>query len=138
MNNFQFDNLSKEQQDQIIIDGIQFMRTITEIAGEEHGMNLWNGIVDTLDPSVKGAIFFALITGHTGSRIRIRYANSDRFTVDRIEVIKAIRSATGLSLKEAKDLSDLAFDQQVEINNIRPGARQDLLKVLRKNGYEVC
>ena len=47
----------------IVQSGISFMRSITEVYGSDEGMKLWDTIADTLDPQIKGHIFFAMITG---------------------------------------------------------------------------
>ena len=47
----------------IIQIGINFMRSITEAYGTDEGMKLWDTIASTLDPDVKGEIFFDMLTG---------------------------------------------------------------------------
>jgi hypothetical protein len=68
-------------------------------------MKLWGQIASVLDPELKGAIFFALLTGESGSRVTIR--DYERNNTNKVSIIKAIRTVTGLGLKEAKDLSDI-------------------------------
>ena len=93
-----------EHKDEIISSGIAFMRSITLAFGADTGMELWDTIARTLDPDVKGAIFFSMLTGESGNRITIR--DYERNGNNKIAIIKAIRGCTGLGLKEAKDLTD--------------------------------
>ena len=91
--------------ERIVASGINFMRNITEAYGAEDGMKLWSQIASVLDPDVKGQIFFALLTGESGSRITIR--DYERNNTNKVSIIKAIRTVTGLGLKEAKDHADI-------------------------------
>jgi len=75
-----------EHKEPIICAGMEFMRSITECYGSEEGMKLWDAIASTLDPSVKGEIFFAMISGQYTTAIRVGGAVSDR-----VASIKAIR-----------------------------------------------
>ena len=94
-----------EHKEEVIHTGIAFMRSITLAFGAETGMELWETISSTLDPDVKGAIFFSMLTGESGNRITIR--DYQRNVNNKVAIIKAIRGCTGLGLKEAKDLSDI-------------------------------
>lgn len=110
--------IPEEHKTAVISNGLHFMRAITEAYGADEGMRLWDSIANTLDPNVKGEIFFAMITGSYNNRIRLdaveKYA-------DKIAVIKAIRNVDNrrLGLKEAKDMADDLFfgkKPQVEVN----------------------
>ena len=94
-----------EHKEEVIHTGIAFMRSITLAFGADAGMELWDTISSTLDPDVKGAIFFSMLTGESGNRITIR--DYQRNGTSKVAIIKAIRGCTGLGLKEAKDLSDI-------------------------------
>ena len=94
-----------EHKEEVIHTGIAFMRSITLAFGADAGMELWDTISSTLDPDVKGAIFFSMLTGESGNRITIR--DYERNVSNKVAIIKAIRGCTGLGLKEAKDLSDI-------------------------------
>lgn len=118
----------------IIQSGINFMRSITEAYGTEEGMKLWDNITSTLDPDVKGEIFFALLTGEYNTVISI---GSYALGSNKISMIKAIRSVSGLGLKEAKELCDsLATGTLVKIT-CDPKKRQKNLQELRSAGFYV-
>lgn len=89
--------------DEIISTCISFLKSITEAYGQETGLELWDTISNTLDPDVKGQIFFAMLCGQDGNTITIRGFHP---TANKVAIIKAIREVTGLGLKEAKDISD--------------------------------
>jgi hypothetical protein len=91
----------------IILDGIQFIRTITEAYGSDKGMELWDTIASTLDPDVKGQIFFAMITGEYQNKLHISVRQpGPGQSFYAVPAIKAIRTVTGHGLKEAKDMVD--------------------------------
>lgn len=121
-----------EHKERIINDGIHFIRSITECYGPDEGMKLWEQIADVLDPSVKGDIFFAMLTGTHTTRIKISGIVSDR-----ISVIKTIRNITGFGLKEAKDLSDLMQEGKSVSIECKPGQRTAAIKMLREVGVNV-
>lgn len=93
--------ISAEHKQSIINTGVDFIRAITECYGSEDGMKLWDQIAQTLDPSVKGDIFFAILCGTGGKTLHV-----SGIVPDRIAAIKAIREVTLLGLREAKDLHD--------------------------------
>ncbi len=100
-----------EHKGEVISTGISFLRSITLAFGSETGMELWDTIATTLDPDVKGAIFFAMLTGESNNRITIR--DYDRHNGgNKVSIIKAIREVTGLGLKDAKDQADILMGQQ--------------------------
>ena len=92
--------IPQEHKPRIIQDGIHFLTAISQAYGAEEGMRLWERIAEVLDPSVKGDIFFAMLTGQYNDRI---YAKLDQSrpaaaAVNKISVIKCIRTYTGLGL----------------------------------------
>lgn len=123
-----------EFKEDVIQSGINFMRSITEAYGSEEGMKLWDSIASTLDPDVKGQIFFSMLTGEYNGTINI---SSHRPGANRVAMIKAIRAVTGMGLKEAKDLSDLiAIGKNIKLT-CNPKRRQDALTELRNAGFNV-
>lgn len=102
---------------EIIRNGILFMRTITRAYGPDKGMELWNTIANTLDPAIKGKIFFALLTGAYSDKLTCEIDPNNYNGTNRVEGIKVIRTITGLGLKEAKDLhDDMVAGKMVTLN----------------------
>jgi ribosomal protein L7/L12 len=90
----------------VVRDGIRFIESLTRHYGPERGQEIWKGIGDVVGKEVRGKIFFAMITGETLSdRVTFTCGDADRRGHD-VPVIKAIRIASGLGLKEAKDQWD--------------------------------
>lgn len=125
-----------EHKEDIIQSGINFMRSITEAYGTDEGMKLWDTISSTLDPDVKGQIFFAMLTGEYNNIVTITGYNPG---ADRIRMIKTIRNVDkrGLGLKEAKDMSDHLLAGRAIKLDIDPSARAIILSELRKAGFHV-
>lgn len=120
----------------IIQSGINFMRSITEAYGTDEGMKLWDTIASTLDPDVKGQIFFAMLTGEYNGIITI---SGHQPGANRVAMIKAIRSVDKRSpgLKEAKDLSDwLSSGKSIKLE-VDPKNRGQALVELRNVGFYV-
>lgn len=120
----------------IIQSGINFMRSITEAYGTEEGMKLWDSIASTLDPDVKGQIFFAMLTGDFNGVVTISsYAPG----ANKVAMIKAIRSVDirRLGLKEAKDLSDKLSSGGSITLEIDFKIRNAVLNELRGAGFHV-
>lgn len=124
-------SIPADHKEQIIGSGIEFIKAITECYGHEEGMKLWDAIADTLDKSVKGEIFFAMITGQYTSKLRVSGTVNDR-----VRSIKTIRTYTGLGLKEAKDLSDIMQSGQgVVLSLTDPKLRIHAINDLRACGH---
>jgi ribosomal protein L7/L12 len=122
-----------EHKEAIICSGIEFMKSITECYGSDEGMKLWDSIADTLDTSVKGEIFFAMISGQYTTTVRAGGSVNDR-----VASIKTIRTYTGLGLKEAKDLSDeMQSGKTVTLKLQDPKQRVNAIRDLRHVGH-IC
>ena len=126
--------IPEEHKDAIIANGLHFMRSITEAYGTDEGMRLWETIASTLDPDVKGQIFFAMITGTHNNRIVLRRVGPN---TDRVARIKEIRNWTGLGLKEAKDASDMVELGKPVSLSIKPQEYVHAVGGLRRVGFEV-
>lgn len=123
--------IPKQFENEIMQFGIHFMRAITEAYGSEEGMRLWDTIASTLDPDIKGKIFIAMLTGEYNDRLTIHLDMVEcSVHVPRVEGIKAIRTVTGMGLKEAKDIHDnLALGKQETIT-IEPTRRHEAIRQL--------
>jgi hypothetical protein len=142
-NHIDIESLDEPTRETIVVAGMEFMRTITEAFGTEPGIALWNTISDTLGDDLKGAIFFRLITGDTGSNMTIMSTNtksatsSSRFTSnDFISYIKCIRTYTGMGLKEAKDICDLTEGGQHARLEITYKKKPEFIRELAKIGVK--
>jgi len=126
------EGISDEDTELIVDSGIVFMRAITEAYGPEKGQELWDSITDTLGSDVRGAIFFAMLTGNVGATVRF-YGTSP----NKISAIKALRTATGLGLYEAKVAIEAAENRYNSVKVKNQLARRTLVSELRNLGMNV-
>ena len=119
--------------DSVIFDGIRFLESITRHYGPEQGMAVWDKMGEAFGDEVKGKVFFAMLTGDTVGRVRFTSTNS----AQAVWAIKALRTATGFSLKEAKDMYDLAKTKTVTVDVKTPEARRELIQCLTDAGCSV-
>jgi len=120
----------------IIQSGMNFMRSITEAYGTHEGMKLWDTISNTLDPDIKGQIFFAMLTGEYTNIISVTGHNP---SANRVHMIKAVRNVDrrGLGLKEAKDMCDMLSSGKPFKIEVEPQYRAMGMSELRKAGFHV-
>lgn len=127
--------LTDEHMDMIVSDSIALIRTISLAYGSEEGMKLWETIADTLDPDIKGKVFFALLTGDCEDRITMSGAVAG---TNKIACIKAIRQYTGMGLVEAKNAYENAGDYSSKVTvKCDPKQRRAFIDELRQNGMIV-
>ena len=125
-----------EHKQDIIQSGINFMRSITDAYGSDEGMKLWDAIASTLDPDVKGQIFFSLLTGDYDGIITLTGYSA---SANKVAMIKAVRSVDNrrLGLKEAKDLCDYLTSGKPQKIYIDAKVRNSALNELRNAGFYV-
>lgn len=126
-----YQGLSTDQRESLVGDSIMFMRTITEVFGADMGQRIWDRIADEVDPCLKQDILMSMLMGHTGRRIRFRRGP---IAHEAVSVIKAIRTATGLGLKEAKDLWDASAYSWAQVDVEDREQARTLLQDLRQFG----
>lgn len=128
--------IPEEHKQDIIQSGINFIRSITEAYGSDEGMKLWETMADTLDPSIKGHIFFAMLTGEYNSIITIHKVDVH---TNKVTLIKALRSVDKrrLTLKEAKDMCDSLLCGNTVRVEVEPNTRNSSLLQLRMAGFTV-
>lgn len=97
--------IPEEHKASIITSGIAFLRSITDAYGSDEGMKLWDSIANTLDPAVKGEIFFAMLRGEYQDHITLRDVG---YNTSKLTAIKEIRGASGLGVMEAKQAYETA------------------------------
>jgi hypothetical protein len=117
----------------VIADGIRFLESITRHYGHEEGLRVWDGIGNVVGNEIKGKIFFAMLTGEVGTRVRFIVGGAEQ-RGNAIQVIKAIRTATGLGLKEAKDMWDKSRSESVIVECGTATATQWLVRELKDFG----
>jgi hypothetical protein len=105
-------------------------------------MELWDTIATTLDPDVKGQIFFSMLTGESGSRITIRDYDRAPQGGNKVAIIKAIREVTGLGLKDAKDQADILMGNSsngyITNSYVGSGPKAITIDIGRDKNRNVC
>ena len=128
-------DISTEHMDAVISDGIAFLRSITTAYGSDEGMKLWDTIASTLDPNIKGKIFFSMLTNTHEDRVTLSGAVAG---TNKINCIKIIRQYTGLGLAEAKNAYENAGDYGSKVVlKVDPKNRREFIDELRQNGMIV-
>ena len=123
----------KSSMDEVVFDGIRFLESLTRHYGPEKGIAVWEQMGEVMGDEVKGKIFFAMLAGDRSNRVRVRVGTCTQA----VSAIKAIRMATGYSLKEAKDAWDRSKDQVVTIDNVQLDSKHELVRTLRDLGMIV-
>jgi len=126
-----------ELYDTLINDSIRFLESLGHYYGAERAMEVWKALGPTVGEDVKGQVFMTMLSGNNHSmklhlsRPALLYNHTH--TGIAVPVIKAIRTATGLGLKESKDLWDATAAETVSITclsrNHAKEARLELQKI---------
>lgn len=91
-----------------LFDTINFMKSLKLELGDQLGEDKFHQVMDTIDPSIRKQLLYYMITNDIMSgavRIKRDWSIQNPQTIN---AIKTIRSYTGFSLKDSKDLIDTA------------------------------
>jgi hypothetical protein len=119
--------------EEIVVTGIPFLNAITTHYGTETGFALWNKLCESMPAEVRDGIFLAMLSGQTPRTVRVKgYSGNNK-----IERIKAIRTVSGLGLKEAKDLDDgiVNHGQSFNLTYLPQCSRRAVCDTLKMTGY---
>ena len=99
-----------ELYDALITDSIRFLESLGNYYGAERAMEVWQALGPTVGDDVKGQVFMTMLSGN-GNSMRLELSRPDMpysgpMHTIAVPVIRTIRTATGIGLKEAKDLWD--------------------------------
>lgn len=134
-----FQELPENDRDLLVLDGVAFLRSITEVYGADEGMKVWDGFCTSVDPELKGQIFLSVLTGANHRRLTLygdknmRSRPNTRF----VESIKCIRNYTGMGLKEAKDAADAVDAGQNVMIDLSPTYYKDGNHVARSRSEAI-
>lgn len=131
----EYNELTPDQQEDMVIAGTEFMRTVTEIWGPDKGMEVWDGIANLIGADFKGAVFFTMLTGTHLGDVRLTKASQNQY----VENIKIVRAYTGYSLKEAKDACDRVRSGTNHVEKLpvmNKKQRKEFIQALRDCGCE--
>lgn len=129
--------MADETMDMVVRDGIRFMESITRHYGPDRGQEIWEGISEVVGKEVKGKIFFAMITGDALTDRVVFTSGTASQSGNAVAVIKAIRNASGLGLKEAKDQWDHSLTGRGTVQCPTYEAARGLISDLRNLGCKI-
>lgn len=126
-----------EYSDKFMRDLRLFMKSVREQYGEDvFTQERMYKMLDSFDTELKYQVMEDFVTGNNAENVCIRTTRSTN--KKRIVAIKYIRQATGLGLKEAKQVTDDADDGIGVISGIWDmHVIDELSKNLQDTGYEV-
>ena len=99
-----WEDLDFQKQQSVVDSSISFIAAMTEVYGSDTGLEIWDRVSATLGDDARGHIFFTMVTGASDFKRVCRV--TDYPSHQKVAFIKVIRTATGMGLKEAKDLSE--------------------------------
>lgn len=128
----------------VVVAATQFMRALTNEYGVERAHGFFSELAPAMGEDVHAAVFMYMLTGTYSDTVRFRapavgwsYANGGVGLGTKVEAIKRIRNATGLGLKESKDIVDAADHGEavVQVNDYKYA--KELASALRNLGCRV-
>lgn len=98
-----------EKRDNFVTSSIDFLQTLIEYQGRDVAMEAWEEIFERLPviKDVKHEVLLKMLTGDIRKvAVRLDSTSLNNRTFQKVNAIKAYREATGVGLKEAKDVLD--------------------------------
>ena len=121
----------EEVLNELIANGIEFLRSLTEYYGTDRGMEIWNQLGQTVGTDVQGQIFMHMLKGTN----KIVFSCKDQ-TVNAVELIRCVRQYTGTSLAESKAIWDQSLVSKVKLT-VDATKKTALVRNLRQLGVTV-
>ena len=128
--------MSGKFSESFIYSVFDFARAVQKELGDEFSEERMEQILDAIDPGIKRQMLLEMISGNTG-HLRIRRTRTEGKSP--ITAIKAVRSVSGLPLKDAKHVVDTATAGSVSTipGNYDSAHRRNFVEMLIGTGYEV-
>jgi hypothetical protein len=125
----------------LITDSIRFLESLGNYYGVDRAMEVWTALGPAIGNDVKGQVFMTMLSGNNSSmRLELSRPGPSCYTAPHgiaVSVIKAIRTATGLGLKEAKDLWDATAAETVSLTCLTRDHAKEARLEFRKIGMRV-
>lgn len=115
---------------------IEFLKAANEELGEDITEDKVFAMIDAFDPSLRRQMLMQVIAGEIGDMETLKVIQISN-NPQKINAIKEIRSATGLGLKEAKDVCEGHEISTRNFYNWNTGKHRDLHNAIRVYGYEL-
>lgn len=149
-----FNSLTDAKKHSIIGATQAYTEALINIFGDDEGVEIANQVADLVLHNLSKQMLANKITGKYGDTVTVvsapsRVTGQPYGSYNKVSCIKAVREATGLGLKEAKDVLDFAEDgrsstlkvhayhtygvkREIDITE----ARAILISILKNNGVE--
>lgn len=140
MSNYErgYEELDQEEKTKLVSASLGLIRVVTEVWGSEKGMALWDTMASTISTDLKGDLFFGMITGKYSFN-GVTFKNPDPTAMSNhfVSMIKAVRTATGWGLKDAKDFCDTVRAGETRTIEVSGREREILISTMRDLGITV-
>jgi hypothetical protein len=124
-----------DDRSQLVADAIAFMQSLVRHYGESKGMETFERLADHADPTLKGEVFIAMLTGQFSGRITLHGIQEHANAVACIKAIRAVDQRR-LGLKEAKDMFDaLKYQNKTGVLEVLSKDRSKAAQELRQAGF---
>ncbi len=120
----------------LLFDGIRFMRSLTEHYGAEEGYVIWEKILTVIPEDVKNGIFLQLLCADANSGVKLRIMPNSSGMNNPVEIIKCIRVYTNTGLYEAKRFWDNSKLNEVFLP-CKDRDKAEFIRELRRHGCDV-
>lgn len=99
----------------VIFAGVNFLREATSAYGNDIAYNMWKALESELPENIRGLAFQAILMGEAFNKVYIDNSCYTGIESKKVNQIKAVRVATRLGLKEAKNIIDRSVHGAVEL-----------------------
>jgi hypothetical protein len=131
----------------VVFTAAQFLRAVTRHMGAEAGQQVWQRMVQDLGDELRGEVWRAMLVGEYRGMLRITGVDMGiagsgyNGGLNKVTLIKALRTVTGWGLKESKDAVDGLVDHNQPINaridSSNVSAMSQSRQILREAGFYV-
>lgn len=128
--------MKTEYSSQLLNSIVNFIRDVNKEINNTLSEEKIYAMLDAFDPNLKNQLLIAMIKGTAHGSIRIQSVQA--YNKQKIQAIKELRAATGLSLKESKEIIESADTGISEVpGEWNSDVYQQISKGLHGTGYEV-
>lgn len=112
-----------------------FLSELTRYYGPDKAMDQWDKFRECFDGDLAGDVFTFIITGGNTNGNTVRFRQMPHGQPFKINAIKEVRAATGMGLKEAKDLVEASEYSEQTVNLDINIDRRNFCHQMNNHGY---
>lgn len=129
-----FGELSDDDKADVLSATVDYMQNLITVFGTESGTEIWNAVTGALGDELKHSVTMSLLTDGISSSVSLRLVDVPKGQA--VPCIKAIRQATGMGLKEAKDVYDYVVGNSVFGQGPNRGPTPQVIKCTNRYARE--